>query len=293
MQKHTDKAQTGKSKPVAAGNATQGKASLSLQDNRPQSVAQQKTIEEEEPVLKKSMPEPVQRKENDTGLPDDLKSGIENLSGHSMDDVKVHYNSSQPAQLNAHAYAQGTDIHIASGQEKHLPHEAWHVVQQKQGRVKPTMQMKSKVNINDDKALENEADTMGAKALYMPRSFVPAVSTFVPAAGAVQNRSITQRAKRTKQTVSGHGNLRRNNKKHRMTFKVPRGKSVMRVAPPGATLGDLSMHLNTTKNPKREDLIKLMKVSTTAELWKNKKALSIIRSQKDIPKTKQIGRAHV
>ncbi|MEM7041075.1 MAG: DUF4157 domain-containing protein [Bacteroidota bacterium] len=36
----------------------------------------------------------------------------------------------------AHAYDQGTDIHIGPGQEKHLPHEAWHVVQQKQGRVR-------------------------------------------------------------------------------------------------------------------------------------------------------------
>jgi hypothetical protein len=52
-----------------------------------------------------------------------------------MDDVKVHSNSDKPAKINAHAYAQGTDIHPASGQEKHLPHEAWHVVQQKQGRV--------------------------------------------------------------------------------------------------------------------------------------------------------------
>src|SRR6185295_19096597 len=106
---------------------------------------------------------PIQKKANHAGLPDNLKSGIENLSGHSMDDVKVHYNSSQPAQLNAHAYAQGTNIHIAPGQEKHLPHEAWHVVQQKQGRVKPTMQMKGKVNINDDGGLEKEADTMEAK----------------------------------------------------------------------------------------------------------------------------------
>lgn len=102
---------------------------------------------------------------NNTGLPDVLKSGIENLSGYAMDDVRVHYNSSKPAQLNAHAYAQGTDIHLASGQEKHLPHEAWHVVQQKQGRVKPTMQMKGKLNINDDVGLEREADVMGAKAL--------------------------------------------------------------------------------------------------------------------------------
>jgi hypothetical protein len=109
--------------------------------------------------------ESVQKKANDTGLPDNLKSGVENLSGYAMDDVKVHYNSSKPNELNAHAYAQGTDIHMAPGQEKHLPHEAWHVVQQKQGRVKPTMQMKGKVNVNDDKGLENEADVMGAKAL--------------------------------------------------------------------------------------------------------------------------------
>ncbi|HCC51392.1 MAG TPA: hypothetical protein DEQ30_04490, partial [Porphyromonadaceae bacterium] len=72
---------------------------------------------------------------NKTGLPDDLKTGIENLSGYSMDDVRVHYNSGKPAQLQALAYTQGTDIHVAPGQEKHLPHEAWHVVQQKQGRV--------------------------------------------------------------------------------------------------------------------------------------------------------------
>jgi len=117
-----------------------------------------------ETIQKKASPE-YSRRENKTGLPDQLKSGIENLSGHSMDDVNVHYNSDKPAQLNAHAYAQGTDIHLASGQEKHLPHEAWHVVQQKQGRVKPTMQLKGHVNVNDDEGLEREADVMGAKAV--------------------------------------------------------------------------------------------------------------------------------
>lgn len=106
----------------------------------------------------------TQLKENKTGLPDNLKSGVENLSGYSMDDVKVHYNSDKPAALQAHAYAQGTDIHMAPGQEKHLPHEAWHVAQQKQGRVKPTLQMKGNVQVNDDVGLEKEADVMGAKA---------------------------------------------------------------------------------------------------------------------------------
>jgi hypothetical protein len=40
--------------------------------------------------------------------------------------------------------------------EKHLPHEAWHMVQQAQGRVKSTIQMKGKVTVNHDKVLELE-----------------------------------------------------------------------------------------------------------------------------------------
>lgn len=101
---------------------------------------------------------------NRTGLPDHLKSGIENLSGYSMDDVRVHYNSPKPAQLQAFAYTQGTDIHVAPGQEKHLPHESWHVVQQKQGRVQPTMQLQG-VKVNDNEGLEKEADVMGGRAM--------------------------------------------------------------------------------------------------------------------------------
>jgi hypothetical protein len=101
----------------------------------------------------------VVHQENKTGLSDNLKAGIENLSGLSMDDVRVHYNSGQPAQLQALAYTQGTDIHVAPGQEKHLPHEAWHVVQQKQGRVKPTKSAIG-VDINEDKNMEREADVM-------------------------------------------------------------------------------------------------------------------------------------
>ena len=109
----------------------------------------------------------AQTRQNKTGLPDNLKSGIERLSGYSMDDVRVHYHSAKPAQLQAHAYAQGTNIYLGSGQEKHLPHEAWHVVQQKQGRVKPTLQMKGKAKVNDNADLEREADVMGEKALQM------------------------------------------------------------------------------------------------------------------------------
>lgn len=60
-------------------------------------------------------------------------------------------NSKQTTQLQAGMVAMnasvrqagygGEPIHVAAGQEQHLPHEAWHVVRQAQGRVKPTMQM--------------------------------------------------------------------------------------------------------------------------------------------------------
>ena len=106
----------------------------------------------------------IQKKENKTGIPDGLKAGMESVSGMSLNDVSVHRNSDKPAQLQAHAYAQGTDVHLAPGQEKHLPHELGHVVQQKQGRVAPTVQLKGQVPVNDSPSLEKEADTLGAKA---------------------------------------------------------------------------------------------------------------------------------
>ncbi|WP_437758530.1 eCIS core domain-containing protein [Sorangium sp. So ce1389] len=100
---------------------------------------------------------------NRTGLPDSLKTGIERLSGLPMDDVRVHYNSTAPAQIQALAYTLGSEIHVAPGQERHVPHEAWHVVQQKQGRARATAQLSGRA-LNDEPALEREADAMGARA---------------------------------------------------------------------------------------------------------------------------------
>lgn len=131
----------------------------------------------------------VEQRPNKTGMPDALKAGVESLSGYSLDDVRVHYNSLKPAQLQARAYTQGTEIHVASGQEEHLPHEAWHVVQQAQGRVKPTLQMKGKVNVNDDAGLEREADVMGHQAVTLrlaeaQRTLEPTTSTLKTLAGS-------------------------------------------------------------------------------------------------------------
>jgi len=130
-----------------------------------------------------TIPTPKVHQENKTGLPDNLKAGVENLSGISMDDVRVHYNSSKPTQLQALAYTQGTEIHVASGQEKHLPHEAWHVIQQAQGRVQPTMQLKDGVEVNDDQGLEHEADVMGQRALQALHTTKPVRQVLAPHRG--------------------------------------------------------------------------------------------------------------
>ncbi len=125
---------------------------------------------------------------NNTGMPDNLKSGIESLSGFSMDDVRVHYNSSKPATVQALAYTQGTDIHVAPGQEKHLPHEAWHVAQQMAGRVSPTTNING-MPVNDNAALEHEADVMGEKAVQCK-----GINCLNFARGQVQNSPVQRMA---------------------------------------------------------------------------------------------------
>lgn len=94
---------------------------------------------------------------NRTGIPLHIKNIAEQRSGLSFDDVRVHYNSSKPAQLQALTYTQGNEVYIGPGQEKHLMHELGHVVQQKQGRVRANKTI-SGMPLNDEARLEREAD---------------------------------------------------------------------------------------------------------------------------------------
>ncbi|HMG45961.1 MAG TPA: DUF4157 domain-containing protein [Allosphingosinicella sp.] len=139
--------------------------------------------------------EPSGQTANRTGLPDRLKAGVEALSGLAMDDVRVHRNSSEPVTLGALAFTKGADIHLGPGQEEHLPHEAWHVVQQKERRVGATTQLKGDVPLNDDAGLEREAEQMGAKALRgaMPGSGNEAAPALRTAGAAAGGRALIQR----------------------------------------------------------------------------------------------------
>ncbi|WNX84575.1 DUF4157 domain-containing protein [Agathobaculum sp. NTUH-O15-33] len=105
---------------------------------------------ETEVVQKKPMP-------NRTGIPSPMKQRFEAASGFSLDDVRVHYHSDQPARLHALAYTRGTQVHIAPGQERHLPHELSHVVQQKSGVVQPTAFI-NHIPVNASPALERQAE---------------------------------------------------------------------------------------------------------------------------------------
>ncbi|MCH5251105.1 MAG: DUF4157 domain-containing protein [Lachnospiraceae bacterium] len=104
---------------------------------------------------------PITR-ENRTGIPTHLKERMEKSTGLPLDDVQVHYNSSLPAKLDALAYTQGNHVEIGPGQERHLPHELGHVIQQKLGLVRANAMHSSGVPLNTDTGLEHQADEIGA-----------------------------------------------------------------------------------------------------------------------------------
>lgn len=127
---------------------------------------------------------PAQRKQERPGaLPLDVQAKMEKVMGADFSNVNVHANSSQASSVGALAYAQGNDIHFAPGQynpdtqsgQKIIGHELAHVVQQRQGRVLPTAQLKSGMRLNDDPALEKEADDLGERAASTPDQAAPTI----------------------------------------------------------------------------------------------------------------------
>jgi hypothetical protein len=57
------------------------------------------------------------------------KSVMVGINGKIQSDPNAH----TTLKASAQAYASGTSVHVGSGQEKHLGHEATHVVQQRGG----------------------------------------------------------------------------------------------------------------------------------------------------------------
>ena len=95
---------------------------------------------------------------NLTGIPTSMKNHYEAASGLSFDDVRVHYNSEKPGKMQALAYTQGNHVYIGPGQERHLQHELGHVIQQKQGIVRPNVWING-LPVNTDRGLEQQAES--------------------------------------------------------------------------------------------------------------------------------------
>ena len=103
-------------------------------------------------------------------LPGSVQGKMERAFDADFSAVRVH-EGNDAAGIGALAFTRGTDIHFAPGQydphgnrgQELLGHELAHVVQQSQGRVGATAQAKGAA-LNDDPALEHEADVMGARA---------------------------------------------------------------------------------------------------------------------------------
>ena len=106
---------------------------------------------------------------NMTGIPTQMKLDFERRSGLSFDDVRVHYNSDKPARIGALAYTQGNQVHVGPGQEKHLRHELGHVVQQKQGIVRPTTWING-LPVNNSPLLERSASQSMLSSLSLIKS---------------------------------------------------------------------------------------------------------------------------
>ncbi len=103
-------------------------------------------------------------------LPAPLRAQMEDAFDFSFASVRMH-EGGEARSMGALAYTQGTDVHFAPGQydpasargQELIGHELAHVVQQSEGRVAATTQLKG-VGLNDDSALEQEADDWGARA---------------------------------------------------------------------------------------------------------------------------------
>lgn len=111
-----------------------------------------------------------------TGIPKAVQARFEAASGLSFEDVRVHYNSSRPAQLGAYAYTRGSQVYIGPGQERHLEHELGHVVQQKRGLVRADGYING-IPVNRDPRLEQAADAGAGQ---------PAQGVFQSGGGTVQ-----------------------------------------------------------------------------------------------------------
>ncbi len=180
---------------------------------QPQAVANRKVSSQ----MESDMPRPIQVKPMFRGLSQELSSAVqgegeklpaavqqkmEAALDADFSDVRVH-EGTEARKIGAIAYTQGSHIHFSPGRydplssigQSLLGHELAHVLQQRKGIVKPNLQMQGQA-INNEPALEHEADVLGQKAATMsvseqspsisPKSTAARSSTVVQCVGGIK-----------------------------------------------------------------------------------------------------------
>lgn len=137
-------------------------------------------------------------KAENKSLPPDVQAKMESSFGEDFSGVEIHKDSGKATELNALAFTQGESIHFAPGQfnpsgiegQQLIGHELAHVVQQRSGIVNPTNIIGKGIKLNEDKGLEQEADSSGRRA-----TAGSAISTYHSAGLGMRNLARSAQAK--------------------------------------------------------------------------------------------------
>lgn len=150
----------------------QGKFTTQMQGEDEEELLQGKFVSQlhadTEPI---SAPGGEPAHDDKTGLPDDVRQGMEEAIGGNFSSVQFVTESKKAEEVGALAFTQGKNVEFAPGQFKPdttaglelIGHELTHVDQQDKGTVEPTMEI-GEMLVNDDKSKETEADDKGKAA---------------------------------------------------------------------------------------------------------------------------------
>jgi len=201
---------------------------------------QRQTVEEDEETLQGRFVD-QDNQANLTGMPDDVKAKMEGAFNTRFSDVRLYPNSGKAIDVGSLAYTKGSDIHFAPGEfnadslsgQKLLGHELTHVMQQREGRVKPTGSING-LPLSDSPSLEKEADVVGKKAL--------------------QSNMITEKSNKGDKSRAVANGVRQ------MENTTKQGDGVMNGRPP--VLGAVMQRLQVQSTDLTDDIVKLYDART-------------------------------
>lgn len=184
----------------------------------PENWVQKQVIEEEEMQMKdsrQSTPTNGSPGGIKTKLPADVRKKMEGAFDTDFRNVNIRRDSRNAARMSALAYTSGNEIHFSPGQyrpstvkgQELIGHELTHVVQQRAGKVISGRQF-SFGRVNNDPALEKEADVMGKKAASGEKGLnLHGKGPLTAKAGSIQAKTTAEKLKEFRSTKHEESNF--------------------------------------------------------------------------------------